>query len=162
MEVKCTLQRIPLTELSEEDQLLLQKAHEAASNAFAPYSDFRVGAAALMSNGEIVIGSNQENIAYPSSLCGERVAVFTAGARYPNEHIITLATVSPSPIADYQGFAPCGSCRQVILESELRQNKPIRLIFQVRGEDVLISESADNLMPFSFRVKDDGLKRNRT
>lgn len=162
MEVKCTLQRIPLTELSKEDQQLLKKAHEAASNAFAPYSDFRVGAAALMSNGEIVIGSNQENIAYPSGLCGERVAIFSAGAQHPNEHIITLATVSPSSIADYQGFTPCGSCRQVILESELRQNTPIKLLFQVRDEDVFISESAENLMPFSFRVKNDGLKRNRS
>ena len=88
--------------------------------------------------------------------------MFTAGAQFPNEHVVALATVSPSPIADSQGFAPCGSCRQVVLESELRQSKPIKMLFQVRDEHVLISDSAQNLMPFSFRVKDDGLKRNRS
>ena len=162
MEVNCVLHRIKQNNLTHDDKELLEKAHEAALVAFAPYSDFRVGAAARMSNGAIVIGSNQENIAYPSGLCGERTAVFAAGAQYPNEQIIALATVSPSSIADSKGFTPCGSCRQVLLESELRQSKPIRLLFQVRDEDVLISESADNLMPFSFRVKDDGLKRIRS
>lgn len=159
MEVKCTLQTIAFEDLSKQDQELLNAAKQAASKAFAPYSGFRVGAAARMSNGEIVIGSNQENIAYPSGLCGERVALFSAGAQFPNEEVVTLATVSPSDIADPHGFAPCGSCRQVILESEIRQLNPIRLLFQVKDDVVLISDSAENLMPFSFRVKDDGLKR---
>jgi cytidine deaminase len=150
MEANCILHRTPFNELSQQEKKLLEKAHEAALKAFSPYSDFMVGAAALMSNGAIVIGSNQENIAYPSGLCGERVALFSAGAQHPDEHLVAFATVSPSPIADSTGFAPCGSCRQVLLESEFRQ------------EDVFISESAHNLMPFSFRVKDDGLKRNRS
>ena len=162
MEKKCTLQHKSLNELSEVEKKLLEKAHEAALKAFSPYSDFKVGAAALMSNGKIVIGSNQENIAYPSGLCGERVALFAAGAQHPDEYIVSLATVSPSKIADSLGFAPCGGCRQVLLESELRQSSPIKLLFQVRGEGVFISESAQNLMPFSFLVKDDGLKRNRS
>tara|TARA_Y100000746_G_scaffold220699_1_gene219458 strand:- start:390 stop:878 length:489 start_codon:yes stop_codon:yes gene_type:complete len=162
MEESCILHKTTYEELPIEEQELLDKAHGAALVAFAPYSDFRVGAAARLSNGKIVIGSNQENIAYPSGLCGERVAMFTAGAQFPNEHVVALATVSPSPIADSQGFAPCGSCRQVVLESELRQSKPIKMLFQVRDEHILISDSAQNLMPFSFRVKDDGLKRNRS
>ena len=162
MEVNCVLHRISQSDLSVEEKELLESAHEAAQGAFAPYSDFRVGAAARMSNGAIVVGSNQENIAYPSGLCGERAAVFAAGAQHPKEQIVALATVSPSPIAESSGFAPCGSCRQVLLESELRQSAPIKLLFQVRNEDVLVSESSKNLMPFSFRVKDDGLKRNRS
>ena len=159
MEVKCTLQTTAFEDLSKQDQEILNAAKQAASRAFAPYSDFRVGAVARMSNGEIVIGSNQENIAYPSGLCGERVAMFAAGAQYPNEEVVNLAIVSPSDIADPKCFAPCGSCRQVILESELRQSNPIRLLFQVKDDMIFISESAKNLMPFSFRVKDDGLKR---
>ena len=90
------------------------------------------------------------------------MALFSAGAQFPNEEIIAMATVSPSEIVESSGFAPCGGCRQVILESELRQSTPIKLLFQVRNEKILISDSANNLMPFSFRVKDDGLKRNRT
>ena len=162
MEITCALAQVKYSELSSEDRDLLDKAHEAASTAFAPYSDFRVGSAVRLKSGQIVIGSNQENISYPSGLCGERVALFSAGAQYPGQEIEALATVSPSEIAESTGFSPCGGCRQVILESELRQSTPIKLLFQVRNEDVLISESADNLMPFSFRVKDDGLKRIRT
>ena len=162
MEITCALAQVKYSELSSDDRELLDKAHEAASNAFAPYSDFRVGSAVRLKSGQIVIGSNQENISYPTGLCGERVALFSANAQYPGQEIAVMATVSPSEIAEPTGFAPCGGCRQVILESELRQSTPIKLLFQVRNEDVLISESADNLMPFSFRVKDDGLKRNRT
>ena len=161
MEVTCTLQSSDFDQLPPEDQELLIKAHEAASKAFAPYSEFRVGAAVRMSSGAIVMGSNQENIAYPSGLCGERTAMFAAGAQYSDDEVVAMATVSPSPIADSTGFAPCGSCRQVILESEVRQSKPIRLLFQVRDEKVLISASASNLMPFSFRVLNDGLKMNK-
>ena len=161
MEVTCTLQSSDFDQLPPEDQELLVKAHEAASKAFAPYSDFKVGSAVRMSSGAIVMGSNQENIAYPSGLCGERTAIFAAGAQYPDDEVVAMATVSPSLIADSSGFSPCGSCRQVILESEVRQSKPIRLLFQVRDEKVLISESASNLMPFSFRVLNDGLKRNK-
>lgn len=162
MEVKCVLQQCSYDELAVEDQNLLDKAHEAASNAFAPYSDFRVGSAVRLANGQIVQGSNQENISYPQGMCGERVTLFAAGAQYPGVEIVAMATVSPSEIALSTGFAPCGGCRQVIMESELRQNTPIKLLFQVRHEHVLISDSAENLMPFSFRVKDDGLKKNRT
>jgi cytidine deaminase len=159
METQCVLNKIQPENLEDRDRTLLRRAHEAASAAYAPYSDFKVGSAIRLKNGEIVLGSNQENIAYPSGLCGERVALFSAGALYPNEEIDTIAIVSPSPIADESAFLPCGSCRQVLLESESRQTSHIRILLQARDESVLISESAINLMPFAFAVKSNSLKR---
>jgi len=159
METKCILEKIHPDNLEDRDRELLKRAHEAASVAYAPYSDFKVGSAIRLVNGEIVIGSNQENIAYPSGLCGERVALFSAGALFPKEEIDTIAIVSPSPIANELAFLPCGSCRQVLLESESRQYSPIRIILQARDESVMVSESAINLMPFAFTVKNNGLKR---
>jgi cytidine deaminase len=159
METKCILEKIHPDNLEYRDRELLSRAHKAASEAYAPYSGFQVGSAIRLKNGEIVIGSNQENIAYPSGLCGERVALFSAGALYPNEEIDTIAIVSPSPIAEESAFLPCGSCRQVLLESEARQSSHIRIILQARDEIVLVSESAINLMPFAFTVKNNSLKR---
>jgi cytidine deaminase len=161
MEVTCVLTTILPEQLTSEDKELLEKAHEAASNAYAPYSGFRVGSAVRLANGEIVQGSNQENIAYPSGLCGERVAIMSAGSQHPGVNVVSMATVSPSDIAISSKFLPCGACRQVLLESETRQTPPIRLLFQANNGEILLSESASNLMPFSFEVKDDGLMKNR-
>ena len=101
-----------------------------------------------------IIGNNQENIAYPSGLCGERVALFTAGAQFPKEEIESIAIVSPSPLAMPQSFMPCGSCRQVLRETELRQKTPVKIYLQARDEVVLVSKSASNLLPFSFSIQD--------
>src|SRR5690606_5030333 len=119
--------------------------------AYSPYSRFRVGAALALDNGEVVIGSNQENAAYPSGLCAERVAVFHAGAVYPEAKIVQLAisAASDDKIVDSQ-IPPCGSCRQVIAEYELKQDVPIEIYFMGETGKVLKSGSLKNLLPLVF------------
>lgn len=158
MEVTCLVSSISAQDLNESEAELLRKAHEAASKAYAPYSGFHVGSAVRMKSGTIVMGSNQENIAYPSGLCGERVAVFAAGAQFPDEEIESIAIVSPSPLAEAKTFMPCGSCRQVLLEAESRQKTQIKLYLQARDEKILVSNSASNLLPFSFTIQNDVFK----
>jgi cytidine deaminase len=158
MEVKCLVTRTNPKDLNESEAELLRKAHEAASKAYAPYSGFHVGSAVRLKSGTIVIGSNQENTAYPSGLCGERVAVFAAGSQFPDEEIESIAIVSPSPQAVPSTFMPCGGCRQVLLEAELRQKNQIKLYLQARDEKVLVSNSASNLLPFSFTFKGGAFK----
>ena len=161
MEVRCVLTPTQAADLPDLDRILLDRAHEAAAKAYAPYSKFQVGSAVRLKSGQIVVGSNQENMAYPSGLCGERVAVFAAGAQFPGEEIEAVAIVSPSPIAAPRSFLPCGGCRQVLLESETRQSGHIRLLLQARNEVVLVSESAINLVPFAFTVEDGGLSSSK-
>ncbi len=139
-------------QLSREDQELLRAAHEAAAKAYAPYSNFQVGGAVRLADGVIVTGSNQENMAYPSGMCGERVAVFAARAQHPGQSMKTLAIVSPSMQAISEAFMPCGGCRQVLVEAERRQGTPLRILLQVRDEEVMESESALNLIPFAFEA----------
>ncbi|WP_369410647.1 cytidine deaminase [Flavobacterium taihuense] len=140
-----------IQELPSDIQYLMGKAIEVRKNAYAPYSKFRVGAAILLDNGEIVIGSNQENAAYPSGLCAERVAIFHAGAVYPEATILKIAitaasesnkTVTPIP--------PCGSCRQSIAEYEIRQKTPIEIYFMGETGAIHKSASLKNLLPFMF------------
>lgn len=138
-------------ELPQDIQLLLQHAVEIRKKAYAPYSKFRVGCAVLLDNEKIVLGSNQENAAYPSGLCAERVAVFQAGAIYPGAKMITMAisaasdnnqTMTPIP--------PCGACRQSISEYEFRQNTPIEIYFMGETGEVYKSDSIKNLLPLTF------------
>ena len=139
-------------ELTAADQELLKAAHDAAKHAYAPYSGFHVGGAVRLENGTVVKGSNQENMASPSGMCGERVAVFAASAQHPGARMTAVAIVSPSEKAIPNGFMPCGGCRQVLVEAERRQNQPLRILLQVRDEDVMVAESAVNLMPFAFEA----------
>lgn len=137
-----------LSELEESDQSLVREAIRSREQAYAPYSRFKVGAALRTSSGEVVIGSNQENAAYPSGLCAERVALFSAGANFPKDEIETLVIYTK-----FTGELPatsCGSCRQVMSEYESRQNKPIRIIFVDEKETVLIVDSVADLIPFAF------------
>ena len=107
----------PIEELSKEDQDLLQQATAACKKAYAPYSRFYVGAAILLENGKIVTGNNQENAAYPSGLCAERVAIFKASADYPAAQIKTIAVTASSEEFDIDHpVSPCGACRQVLKE----------------------------------------------
>lgn len=137
--------------LPEADRLLLEAAWQALQGAYAPYSNFRVGAALLLESGETVIGSNQENASYPSGLCAERVAVFQAGARFPGTPIRALAIVARSADGLLQlPAAPCGNCRQAILEYENRQKGPIRILLQA-GEGVVYEcPSMAALLPLGF------------
>jgi cytidine deaminase len=137
-------------ELSEADRKLVTAAKEATRNSYAPYSGFSVGAAALLRNGIVVTGSNQENVAYPSGLCAERTTLFYANSQYPGQPVDALA------IAAYTGedfvdspITPCGACRQVMLETETRYNHPIRILLYGKKDIYEISRVSD-LLPLSF------------
>ncbi len=133
------------------DRELLSKAREATSSAYAPYSGFRVGAALLLESGEVIIGSNQENASFPSGLCAERVAVFQKGARFPEGVIEVLAVVALSPGKHLKiPAAPCGNCRQSLLEYEHRQESPIRILLQADNGSVYECPSVSALLPLGF------------
>ncbi len=142
------------TQLPEADNNLIINAKEAAKNAYAPYSGFRVGAAVLLENGVIVTGNNQENAAYPSGLCAERTALFYASAQYPEVPVAAIAistlnhTATPSDIAK-----PCGACRQVIAEYEDIAGKPIRIILD-SADKILVISGIDDLLPLRFKKLD--------
>jgi len=139
------------TELGAEDLNLVERAFNACSKAYAPYSKFHVGASVLLENGEIVEGNNQENIAYPSGLCAERVALFWVGANFPETKVRTLAIVAKGDLLPVDHIlSPCGGCRQVMLETELRQDVPYRIIIVSQNNRTMIFNSAKDLLPFSF------------
>lgn len=137
-------------ELSEADRQLIDAAKEATSQSYAPYSHFAVGAAALLEDGTVVTGSNQENAAYPSGTCAERTTLFYANSHYPDQGVKALAIAARNT----QGFLdspipPCGACRQVLLETERRYNLPIRiLLYGVRETYCL--QGVKSLLPLSF------------
>lgn len=138
-------------ELPQDVQELMQKSIQIRKNAYAPYSKFRVGAAILLDNGKIVLGSNQENAAYPSGLCAERVAIFQAGAIYPDAKIIKIAISAASDVNQTKKpIPPCGGCRQSISEYEFKQNTPIEIYFMGESGEVYKSDSIKNLLPLSF------------
>jgi cytidine deaminase len=138
-------------ELPKEVQSLMEKAIEIRKKAYAPYSKFRVGAALLLDNGEIVLGSNQENAAYPSGLCAERVAIFHSGAVYPEAKIIKMAITAASDTnKTTTPIPPCGGCRQSISEYEFKQNTPIEIYFMGESGEIYKSDSIKNLLPLSF------------
>ena len=137
-------------ELPPAEQALVQKAIDATNNSYARYSNFHVGAACLLENGNVVIGANQENAAFPSGLCAERTAIFAAQANHPDQPITTLAIAArnvngllKSPIP------PCGACRQVVLEIEDRYQRPVRILLY-GTEGIYVFESIKDLLPFSF------------
>lgn len=139
------------SELSLEEQKLLKLAKEAAAKAYAPYSHFHVGAAVLLENGVIVSGNNQENAAYPSSLCAERVALFAASAQYPSVAIKALAvTAKSNKSLINQAVTPCGACRQVMIEYEKLGGKDLKVIMQGEEGPILITTTVRNLIPMSF------------
>ncbi len=138
-------------DLDPVDQKLVAEARKSAGNAYAPYSNFNVGAAVLLENGTVVLGNNQENASYPIGLCAERVAVFSAGANYPGVKIKAIAiTATSKQFAIDQPVAPCGACRQAIAEYEHRYQYPIRLILFGETGKVLIAEGIKNFLPYMF------------
>ncbi len=140
-----------LEELDSSTKDLMLKAIEIRKKAYAPYSKFRVGAALLLENGEVVLGSNQESAAYPSGLCAERVAIFQAGAIHPNQKIIKIAISATSDInPTKRPTPPCGACRQSISEYEQKQETPIEIYFMGESGDIYKSDSLENLLPLSF------------
>lgn len=138
-------------ELPTDIQDLMQQAVATRKNAYAPYSLFRVGVALVLDNGKIVLGSNQENAAYPSGLCAERVAIFQAGAIYPEAKILKMAiTAASDNNKTTTPIPPCGSCRQSIAEYEIKQNTPIEIYFMGEIGAIYKSASLKNLLPFMF------------
>ena len=140
-----------VSELPEEDQALVNAAREAAKSAYAPYSGFYVGAALKLENGEIVKGNNQENAAFPTGLCAERVALFYANATYPNASVKSIAVTASSHNEILDGpVRPCGSCRQALSEAEVRFSKPIKVILDGKKK-IQVFEGVDSLLPFAFK-----------
>jgi len=140
------------SDLTLNDQQLISNAISSMNFAYAPYSGFNVGASLLLENGEIVNGNNQENIAYPSGLCAERVALFYAGAHFPDIVINTIAvSVSSKDFKIDDIVSPCGACRQVMAEYEEKQQKNIRVILHSPNNKVLIADSVEDLLPFKFK-----------
>ena len=138
-------------ELPQDIQNLMEKAVEIRKKAYAPYSKFRVGAALLLDSGQVVSGSNQENAAYPSGLCAERVAIFYAGANFPEAKILKIAITATSDLnSNTTPIPPCGSCRQAIAEYEFKQDFPIEMYFMGETGEIYKSNSLKNLLPFTF------------
>ncbi|PJJ10756.1 cytidine deaminase [Flavobacterium sp. 1] len=143
-----------IQELPQTEQNLMKKAIEIRKKAYAPYSKFKVGAAILLDNGKIVVGSNQENAAYPSGLCAERVAIFHAGSVYPEAAILKIVITAASDNNSTSiPVPPCGACRQSIAEYEIRQNTPIKIYYMGETGEIHQSDSLKNLLPFMFDNK---------
>ena len=141
-------------ELNPQDAELLRLAHEATNNSYAPYSRFHVGAAARLANGKVVSGCNIENAAYPSGLCAERVTLFAAQAQFPGVPIEALAITahSESKTID-EPVAPCGACRQVMVETEQRSGVPLRVLCQGEKGPIMAFDGIESLVPFVFLDK---------
>lgn len=137
-------------ELSTEDKALLDAAVKATEGSYAPYSKFNVGAALRLANGEIVSAANQENAAYPSGLCAERSALFYAHSRYPDTPVLAIAIAAKTNgrLTSAPTY-PCGACRQVMIESQNRGKKPVKVIIGSAGK-IQVIDSIEYLMPFAF------------
>lgn len=151
LELKTVIKVCQPQELSVEEQHLLDLAVEATRRSYAPYSRFCVGAAVRLENGAEVIGCNQENAAYPSGLCAERTALFAAGTQYPDVPVTVLAVAARGTDGELldEPVSPCGSCRQVIVESETRAKHSIRILLYGR-RCVYVVDGIRSLMPLMF------------
>lgn len=143
-----------LAAITAADAELLVQAHEATDNSYVPYSKFHVGAAVRLANGVVIKGCNIENAAYPSGLCAERVTLFAAQSQYPEVPVEAIAITARSESADVtEPVAPCGACRQVMLETEQRSGRPMRIICQGHSGEVFVFDGVETLMPFIFLTK---------
>ncbi|MDR1006215.1 MAG: cytidine deaminase [Bacteroidales bacterium] len=138
-----------LTKLSAEDHKLVLEARKALPKSYSPYSEFKVASAVRFEDGEIIIGTNQENVAYPSGLCGERVALFAAGSDARRRRVAAIAVVAFHN-GQYVAAKPCGACLQVMLETEKRASRPLIVIFALGNERFAKIKGVKNLMPFAF------------
>jgi cytidine deaminase len=137
-------------DLNSDEKLWIDEAKKAAGRAYSPYSGFSVGAAAVLEDGQIITGNNQENVAFPSGLCAERTTVFYANSRYPDFSVkaLAIAAYTNGDFTD-KPISPCGSCRQVLLETELRYNNPIK-IYLYGKQAIYIVEKVKDLLPLAF------------
>ncbi|WP_417886488.1 cytidine deaminase [Zunongwangia sp.] len=140
-----------IEELPEDVQNLVKEAISARNNAYAPYSRFKVGAALLTEDNDVVIGSNQENASYPSGLCAERTAIYYAGARFPEKVIKTIViTAKASDKILTSPIPPCGACRQALVEYEVKQQSPVAVYFMGEEGQIYKVNSVRDLLPFIF------------
>ena len=151
LELKIQIRECQLDELSPEEQQLVAKAIASTYNSYAKYSHFHVGAALLLENGVVLPGCNQENAAFPAGLCAERSAIFAAGAQYPDVAVTTLAIAARNPQGELteEPVSPCGTCRQVMIETETRFKRPIRILLYGRRR-IFVMDGIRHLMPLSF------------
>jgi cytidine deaminase len=149
-----------INELPEADRQLCVEAESALNSSYSPYSQFRVGTAIRLQSGKIVYGSNQENVAFPSGLCAERVALFSAGAQHKGDPIQSIAITARSEKFEIvTPVTPCGACLQVLGDCEQRQENPIRVLLYCLGKNILVSNGAASFLPFQFIEQ--RLKENR-
>jgi len=140
-----------LEELNNQDQILCIEAKKAMSNSHSPYSSFRVGVAVQLESGRIVHGSNQENVAYPSGLCAERVALFMIGTTYPDDKILSMAiTAQTDHFLIKEPVTSCGACLQVMAEYEKKQSHPINVMFYCLNGAIIRTSGIKSLLPFAF------------
>jgi cytidine deaminase len=140
-----------ISELNEKDAWLLNEARAVTEQAYAPYSNFHVGAVAMLSNGEVVAGTNQENVSYPVGICAERVLLGNAATVYPGVTIETMAiSYNSEDVKSDHPISPCGMCRQALLEYETRLKNPIRLILGGMEGKIQVIKTASLLLPFAF------------
>ena len=147
--IEIPVKKFKLNELPDDERMWIDTAIISSKQAYAPYSEFNVGAAVILATGQIVTGNNQENAAYPSGMCAERVALFYAGARYPDIPVKAIVVVATKNEVIQPHISPCGACRQVLLETEKRYKQPVRIL--LCGSDVVYAiDSAESLLPLSF------------
>jgi cytidine deaminase len=140
-----------ISELNEKDAWLLTEARTVTEHAYAPYSNFHVGAVAMLENGEVVAGTNQENASYPVGICAERVLLGSVATLHPKIPIESIAiSYSSETVKSDHPISPCGMCRQALLEYETRLSKPIRLILSGQEGKVYVIKTASLLLPFAF------------
>jgi len=145
-----------VAEMAEKDQTLIQRAVEIAKLSYSPYSKFPVGAAVELENGEVFAGNNQENIAFPSGTCAERTVLNYVHANFPDKKIKTIAITSTNTTTT-EPVTPCGFCRQVIVEMEMKQKSPLRIILHKIGGETYVFETSKAILPLAF---DDNILKN--
>lgn len=151
LDIRPEICEVELSELDPILQELIKRAKDATFRSYAPYSRFKVGCALLLEDGTILEGANQENAAYPSGLCAERTALFHAGAAYPDKAVTVLAVAARNETDAFtpQPTAPCGACRQVMLESQTRGKRKMRILIY-GAERILMASSVEDLLPLTF------------
>ena len=149
--LKSTVKVAQMSELSDAERLLVEQAIAATDRSYAPHSHFHVGAAIQLKDGTTIMGCNQENAAFPAGLCAERTAIFAAGAKYPDVPVKVLAIAARTPNGALQAepVSPCGTCRQVIIETETRFKQAVRIILY-GTKRIYVMDGIKQLMPLSF------------
>ena len=151
LDIRTLIHEVQMDELTSDERTLIEMAIEGTNRSYAPYSNFHVGAAIQLENGVRFIGCNQENAAFPAGICAERSAIFAAGAQYPDQPVTMLAITAKGKDGEViaEPASPCGTCRQVLIETETRFRHPVRILLYGRNR-IYVVDSIKQLMPLSF------------